>query len=198
VEIRMRIPGVLAVCLLFATPVVAGPSAADTIPVRYCEAGVPFAPATAVAGHTIPLRNAALLEFLGLDVYSAAVYVPDGAVAVDDVLDSQPKTLEIYYHRALGAEQINRATERALARNPTVDAVALAAQLEQLYAAARDVADGDRYRAHHVGGVVTLELNGEVTAVIEGDDFARAFFGIWLSEHALSDSLRDRLLAAAD
>ena len=51
---------------------------------------------------------------------------------------------------------------------------------------------------HHVGGVVTLELNGEVTAVIEGDDFARAFFGIWLSEHALSDSLRDRLLAAAD
>jgi len=194
----MRTLATAALCLIASPTVVAAPSADVRTAAYSCEAGVPFEPVTAVAGHTLPLRNAALLEFLGLDLYSAAVYAPDDATTVDGVLDAQPKTLEIYYHRPVKATQINRATEKALARNPTIDVAALASQLEQLYAVARDVADGDRYRATHVNGAVTLELNGDVTAVIPGDDFARAFFGIWLSEHALSLDLRDRLLSAGD
>ena len=190
----MRI--IITIAAIF-TPLVAqasGASEAAPRAARFCEAGVPFATATTIDGDRVPLRNAALFEFLGLDLYSAAVYVPDGATTVREVLATQPKTLEIYYHRSLTAKQINRATEKALANNPTVDVDAIASQLERLYSAARNVQDGDRYRAHHADGAVQLELNGQTTAVIEGDDFAHAFFGIWLSDHALSDSLRDRLL----
>ncbi len=160
-----------------------------------CEAGAAFAAETRVDGRPLWVRNAALLELLGFDLYSAAVYLPPGTDTVDEVLDASPKKLEIAYHRDLTAEQIVRATRKAVRRNPELADGRLDDAFRKLYACTTAVRKGDRYRAYHTGGAVRLELNGQTTCVLEGDDFARAFFGIWLSEHALSSSLRDRLLA---
>jgi hypothetical protein len=43
-----------------------------------------------------------------------------------------------------------------------------------------------------------LTLNGRRLALIEGADFARAYFAIWLGHRPLDEPLRDRLLARAD
>jgi hypothetical protein len=58
-----------------------------------------------------------------------------------------------------------------------------------------DVREDDRYELVYEPGVgTTLVFNGEEVDTIEGPEFARALFGIWLADHALSEPLRDRLL----
>ena len=65
----------------------------------------------------------------------------------------------------------------------------------RLNAAYRDVAAGDRYQLCHAPGADTrLSLNGEELIRIPGDDFAVAYFGIWLRDGAISEDLRSALL----
>ena len=72
----------------------------------------------------------------------------------------------------------------------------LQARLERLNAAYRDVGAGDRDQLCHAPGAETrLSLNGEELIRIPGDDFAVAYFGIWLRDGAISDDLRSALLA---
>jgi len=188
-------PVLLPLAVLAATLAAAPATGSGGTQSVRCEAGVAFAAEARVDGRPLVIRNAALLEFLGIDVYSAAVYLPPEADGSPDVLDASPKKLEIAYHRDLSAEQIVRATRKAVRRNPDLADGRLDDAFQKLYDCTTDVREDDRYRAYHADGAVRLELNGRTTCILEGDDFARAFFGIWLSDHALSSSLRDRLLA---
>jgi hypothetical protein len=72
---------------------------------------------------------------------------------------------------------------------------ALASRLEQLHALYEDVEPGDRYALGYVPGRGTeLSRNGAVLGTIEGADFARAYFSIWLGEAPIDDSLREQLM----
>ena len=58
---------------------------------------------------------------------------------------------------------------------------------------------GDRYALSYVPGQGTeLTLNGRRLVLVEGADFARVYFAIWLGERPLDDGMRDRLLARND
>ena len=41
-------------------------------------------------------------------------------------------------------------------------------------------------------------LNGELLVSVEGDDFARAYFGIWLGEEPIAPPLREAVLDGED
>jgi hypothetical protein len=43
-----------------------------------------------------------------------------------------------------------------------------------------------------------LALNGTEVGVIDGGDFARAYFGIWLGDEPIDDRFRDQLLGCRD
>jgi chalcone isomerase-like protein len=59
------------------------------------------------------------------------------------------------------------------------------------------VSPGDRYALTYVPDVGTeLRLNEESLATIPGEDFAEAYFGIWLGDQPLDEGLRDKLLGA--
>ncbi len=54
---------------------------------------------------------------------------------------------------------------------------------------------GDRYSLTYLPGEGTeLAKNGVPLALVPGEDFARAYFGIWLGEDPLDRDLRDQLL----
>ena len=58
-----------------------------------------------------------------------------------------------------------------------------------------DVKPGDRYALTYVPGVGTeLAFNGKPRGVIEGADFAAAYFAIWLGPQPLDNSLKEKLL----
>lgn len=127
--------------------------------------------------------------------YVAALYLPDGFSGRDALADV-PRRLELSYFWSIAGEDFGDAANQLLARK--YDAAALARlepRVERLHRAYRDVRPGDRYALTYVSGVGTeLRLNDESLATIPGEDFAEAYFGIWLGDQPLDEDLRDKLL----
>ena len=182
----------LVVALTFVSPAgaVAGAQAGE----------VRFEPEHEFAGLTLGRVNTALYSYLLFDVYEAALYLAPGASTQTALADDVARRLEVVYLRDIDASDLVRAAEAVLERS--VDAASLAslsARLAELHGWFRDVAEGDRFALSFMPGRgTTLELNGERLGSIEGADFARAYFSIWLGEEPLDDDLRAALLAPVD
>ena len=131
-------------------------------------------------------------------VYAAALYLPDG-ITSDAVLAGQtPRRLEIEYFHNISAEDIILAANTKLAEQSTPEVLAeVQASVNEFHALFQSVSDGDRYRMDYIPGVGTqLSFNGEPVGTVAGDDFAAAYFGIWLDNRSpLSDQLRTDLLS---
>jgi hypothetical protein len=59
----------------------------------------------------------------------------------------------------------------------------------------RDFEPGERATLTYIPGRGTsLAINGEEQGVIEGEDFARMYFAIWLGKEPASERLKEQLL----
>ena len=68
-------------------------------------------------------------------------------------------------------------------------------QIETLHQSYQDVKPGDRYALTYIPGEGTeLAKNGVRLALVPGEEFAEAYFRIWLGESPLDRDLRDQLL----
>lgn len=154
-----------------------------------------FAPALELGTARLAIQGSGTAYYARLfRVYDAALYAPAGSRAADLVAGSLPRCLLIEYRRPVTRDMIATAAETVLERQG-VALAPLQARLERLNAAFRDVADGDRYQLCHApGGETRLTLNTEELIRIPGDDFAAAYFGIWLRDGAISEELRSALL----
>ncbi len=163
--------------------------------VRIVE-GVPFMESFEDGQVSLRLHNAALLRYKVIfRAYVAGLYLPEGADPAS-VLGEVPKRLEIQYFWAIPADDIGKAGEEVLSRN--VDAATLSSlrdRLDRIRAAYRDVKPGDRYAlTYRPGSGTELSFNGSPLVVIDGDDFAAAYFSIWLGKRPLDPGLKDNLL----
>ncbi|HCM41841.1 MAG TPA: chalcone isomerase family protein [Candidatus Omnitrophota bacterium] len=170
---------------------------AETKP-SVCKKKVCFESAKEIAGIVLPVHGVELLEYIKLDLYTAALYAPVNANSVETVLDNVPKSLILHYHRAIKKEWMIQASRDRIKKNPLNDSAKLEDRLKQLDAAYQKVNKGDRYELRYEPELGTsLILNGKLQATIKGEDFQRAFFGIWLSEVPLNKKLRNKLLKAS-
>ena len=161
--------------------------------------GVQFADRYRSGDITMRLSCVGLLRYkLVIKAYVAALYLSDGANA-GDVFADVPKRLELSYFWSISGADFGTAGDQILARN--VDARALAVlrpRLDRINAWYRDVKPGDRYSLTYIPGIGTeLALNSDRIGVIEGADFAAAYFRIWLGEDPIDTRLRDQLLKCA-
>lgn len=157
---------------------------------------IPFADSTTIGGKPVPLRNAALLRYLKfIKAYVAALYLPEG-VKADDVLADVPKRLELSYLVSIKGPDFHKGAAPVLERNQTpADLARLRGRLDRINAAYKDVTPGDRYSLTYLPGRGTeLALNGTPLIVIEGADFAAAYFGIWLGREPIDEKLKRDLL----
>jgi hypothetical protein len=126
------------------------------------------------------------------------LYLPsdvDSARALEVV----PKRLELTYQRSLSAAQIVEAGDVFLRRNADDSEIEkLGPSLDMINALYEKVVEGDRYTLTYVPGEgTTLALNGDVLGVIPGDEFASAYYRIWLGRAPVSESFRDGILGVA-
>jgi len=159
-------------------------------------ANVPFADSTTIGGKPVPLRNAALLRYLKvIKAYVAALYLPEG-VKAEDVLNDVPKRLEISYLVSIKGPDFDKGAAPVLERNQAAAELArLRGRIDRINAAYKDVKSGDRYSLTYLPGRGTeLALNGTPLIVIEGSDFAAAYFGIWLGREPIDEKLKRDLL----
>ena len=139
--------------------------------------------------------SGAKLRWFLFDVYVAGLYLPPD-VEPSRVLDDVPKRIEFHYLVSIDGKDFGPAGEKILRRGLSEEALApLADRLARIRAAYRDVEPGDRYALTYVPGRGTeLSMNGQPILTIEGADFARAYFSIWLGEKPLDDGFRKNLL----
>lgn len=158
--------------------------------------GVSFAESFQAGSTRMRLHGIGLARFLRtIKVYVAALYV-GGETTVEHVLDDVPKRLELSYFRSLEGSDIARAAEKNLADNvPSAMIAALRPRIDRMHRAYENVKPSDRYALTYLPGVGTeLTLNGQRKTVIEGADFAAAYFSIWLGPDPINQMLKEGLL----
>lgn len=158
--------------------------------------GVIFSDSFQAGSITMPLQGVGLAKFLRtIKVYAGALYVAPGTTP-ERVLDDVPKRLELSYFRALTAGEFGRAATKVLADNVPSPAIArLKPRIDQMHRLYQDVKPGDRYGLTYLPGVGTeLALNGERKGIVEGADFAAAYFAIWLGPDPINEALKEGLL----
>jgi Chalcone isomerase-like len=162
--------------------------------------GIIFADRFEAPSGPLRLLNTGLLRYkVVFKGYVAALYAATEARTAA-VLADVAKRLEIHYFWAIKGKDFGSAANQVLAR--TRDAAALAplrGRLDRMHALFEDVKPGDRYSLTYVPGTGTeLALNGVRKGVIEGADFAAAYFGIWLGDQPLDEPLKQQLLGRAE
>ena len=157
---------------------------------------VTFADSVQIGTATLPLYNTAVLRYLKIfDVYVAALYLPQGTKP-DRALADVPKCLVLHYLVSIKSSDLSKGAEPVLKSNQTpAELAALRSRFDRVNAIYRDVAPGDRYALTYLPGKGTeLALNGMPLVVVEGADFAAAYFGIWLGRESIDDTLERDLL----
>ena len=131
------------------------------------------------------------------EVYVGGLYLPaDVDAQSGEVLGRVPKRLEFRYSRKLRADQITEAAEEFLERNLSPDLIArLRPSIEALNRLYIDVGEGDRYGLTYLPGEGTsLDLNGRRLGTVDGDEFAAAYYSIWLGDKPISSDFKAALL----
>lgn len=157
---------------------------------------VTFAESAQAGPVTLSLHNAALLRYLKvIKAYVAALYLPEGGTP-GQVLSDVPKRLELHYLVSIKGSDFGKGAEPTLERNqPPAELARLRSRIDRINVVYRDVKPGDRYALTYLPGKGTeLALNGVPLVVIEGADFAAAYFGIWLGREPIDEKLKRDLL----
>ncbi|HWR72022.1 MAG TPA: chalcone isomerase family protein [Nitrospirota bacterium] len=155
-----------------------------------------FQPVITVDNTVLSLRGTGRLRWKGLiKVYDLGLYLPQDLPSTDVFTDA-PKRLEFHYSVEIRAKDFGEAAAPYLDKNvPPDELKKLQNRITAINGLYRDVKSGDRYTLTYLPGKGTeLAWNGTILGVIDGADFAGAYFRIWLGEHPISESMRRSLL----
>lgn len=125
-------------------------------------------------------------------LYDASLRVAPGLVANELLHDTHPTQLELCYARDLTVKNFVDGANHALPTNLSAE---LRQAVDRLHQAYRPVKAGDCYLLDYAPQRGTrLLLNGESLVQIKTAGFKAVYFGIWLGEKPLSDSLKTALV----
>ncbi len=131
-----------------------------------------------------------VLSYAFWDVYKVTLYAQDGRFDFN-----KPFALSIEYFLAISSKDIADRSVQEMRKQGFSDEVKLAAWHAQLKSIFPDVRNGTVLSAVYAAKQQTTFYNGPtIIGTIAGDDFGRAFFGIWLDEKTSEPRLRRALL----
>ncbi len=155
--------------------------------------------ATVSAMHLIGKGEVYYMGFI--KVYDAALYAGMQPQS-QEVMDAKTsRCLKLTYAVSLSVKDFILGAETILAQQHSPEElIKLRKNIDTMHAAYRDVLKGDSYHLCYDASedLTTLTLNDTPLVAISSQEFARAYFGIWLGEvRPIDEKLRDRLLAGA-
>lgn len=171
-------------------------AAASALPplARAQAPAVPPEVAAALPGAT--LQGSGRLRFIGLAVYDARLW--RGAAPVGADWMAAPLALELAYLRGLVGRQIAERSIKEMRRQRNLTDDEASRWLTAMLQVFPDVKEGDRITGFVVPGMgARFAVNGTPKGDVRDLEFARLFFGIWLSEKTSEPALRRALLGLA-
>ena len=184
---RFRLAGLLAAALVVALPISAG-----------SLAGVELPDQVKVGRTTLTLNGLGLREatILKVDVYVAGLYLESAESDADAILASDgPRVLHMQFVRKVGRDDITKAWSDGFANNLGADANALATDIATLNGWMEDMAKGDSLRFTFTPeSGLEVSVKGSRSGVIEGPEFARGMFAVFLGPAPPNPGLKKGLL----
>ena len=181
--------------LIFSSP----GNAAECMGVTY--------PEDAVVGETkltlngLGLREATAMK---IDVYVAALYLEDRSSSGGTILNSvTPKHLPLTFLRNVSKRQISSAWSKGLKKIAGGNLENLEDRISKLNGWMADLTEGSTltftYRPQaDADADLEIEVNGKRRGAIPGNDFAKAFLGIWLGpKPVVNKGLKSGLLGGS-
>lgn len=161
------------------------------------------AAAVSVGGITLPpsqdgleLSGAGLLrKGFFFKIYVGALYVADPE-HTENILGNVPKRIDIHYFHDTPKKYMVRTAEKTLRDNLTVEQYeALLPKINRLHDAFRNGQKGSVASILHKPGTgLIYAFDNRPVIAIPGDDFANAYFSIWLGERPSSRTMKEAML----
>jgi hypothetical protein len=148
-------------------------------------------------GIQLPLRASVLKRVLFVRAIAAGIYFAEGdGTSNDDFLKDVPKRIEAVFFMHISHKDF-----AGYARGKIWDNVSRKefAKLEDRLKTMADylveIKPGDKYNLTYIPGSGTrFEYNGKLMGTIEGEDFARAIFSVWVGRSPMDKILRHQIL----
>lgn len=135
------------------------------------------------------------LRMYGFHIYDARLYVGPTGLSSSQIT-AKPFALDIEYARAFKGAAIAKKGREQMDELGLASKTQTADWEKRLAALFPDVQPGDHLIAVYMPARGTTFYAGDVKlGVIDGDDFAKAFFSIWLDPRTAAPGLRSALLA---
>ncbi len=151
---------------------------------------------TALTLNGLGLRQATVFK---VNVYVAALYVTKASGDPGAILGaSAPIELVLQFVRDVGAADIAKGWDEGFTKNAKGELPALKERIAMLNGWMADVKTGQRMVfTFKPGQGVQVNVNGAAKGTIKGDDFAKAFFSIWLGAEPPNPEIKTGLLGGA-
>ena len=148
---------------------------------------------------TARLQGGGRMRFLGLRIYDARLWVASGGIgAADASWAGELFALELEYARELSGQKIADRSLVEMKRQGDISADTAQRWLATMIQLFPDVKPGDRITGVNLPGKgARFFVNGLLRGEAADAEFARRFFGIWLSPLGSEPALRKALLGLA-
>lgn len=135
------------------------------------------------------------MRFFGLEVYQARLWVSPGFAP--ERYGDKPLALALTYQRNFTAQAIAKRSIEEMRRVAPFSNEQAERWQAALQAALPDVKPGDTLTGiYRPGGGAVFRMADKVVGEVADPEFARLFFGIWLSPNTSEPALRQALLAS--
>lgn len=163
-------------------------------------AGIQLPDRVSVAGRDLVLNGAGLRRFMFMDIYVAALYLPERRHDTHTILDLDiPRSLQLTLLRDVSTQQnLDTLKDGLIANNSAAEMEAIHGEVETFLGyirGLREVTAGTTIRLNYVPGTGTrVSVNGRFLGTVAGEAFNRAMLRIWLGEDPVETSLKRALL----
>lgn len=160
-------------------------------------AGVKFPDKVKVAGQKLILNGGGKRTDYGIGVYAAALYLQQkSSDAASIVFADHPMDVKIKITSFMvTADNMKDGFEEAFRDTATGDITPLKSKIEAFGDSFKGLKNHDVYDFAYVPGKgVEISRNGKAVSVIQGLDFKKALYGIWLGPKPVEKDLKEKML----
>ena len=181
----------LALAFLLAPAVAWAPAASAA-----SLAGVTVPDSVEVDGDRLLLNGMGLREKFFVDVYVAALYLPEKERSEQEVFAADEKRrVAMHFVHDVTKEQICDAWAESLAANRPNASASLKKDFDTLCSWMESVEEGGRMTFTYVPGEgTTISVDGNDKGTLGDKSFADALFASWIGQHPATDKLKRGML----
>jgi hypothetical protein len=133
-----------------------------------------------------------------MDLYECGLYLTQKSQNAKQIIEEdKPMNLKLHIVSSLiTSEKMENATREGFEKSTNGSIESLQSEIETFIRVFKDLKDNDKYNFFYLPNTgVKIYKNDKLASTIEGIDFKKALFGIWLGTEPAQENLKNGLLS---